>query len=119
MANSTGIEQKLLLVLDCSPVGSGHLKAAVNFAACLGLPIEALLVEDVNLTRLVRSASELPPSLRASSTATPSVEAGSVVSRSSANLRFMPQKSSGKAGGACRVRLELSAHSELVRGVRG
>lgn len=57
MANSTGIEQKLLLVLDCSPVGSGHLKAAVNFAACLGLPIEALLVEDVNLTRLVRSAS--------------------------------------------------------------
>lgn len=57
MSLSRSSERRILLVFDSSSVGTSLIRAAVSLAIDLRAPIEALLIEDANLSRLAGAGS--------------------------------------------------------------
>jgi len=70
-------ERRVLLIFDSSSVGTRLIEAAVNIATDLCAPIEALLIEDANLSRLA-AAGSVSPSLFACQVTRHSAQGGMV-----------------------------------------
>ena len=51
-------DRRVLLILDCSSDATRLLRTAVDLAAGIGAPVEVLLIEDPNLSRLIGPTSE-------------------------------------------------------------